>query len=56
MKSRQHFRAGFEAMAEHVVLADKSGVCSSDYAQFSLASLSRPIYLSDVDMRLVGTD
>jgi microcystin degradation protein MlrC len=49
IKSRQHFRAGFEPIARHVVLAAGPGVCSSDYAQFTFENLKRPIYPLDMD-------
>ena len=45
--SRQHFRAGFEPIAEEVMMLAGPGVCSSDYAQFPFARLSRPIYPID---------
>lgn len=44
IKSRQHFRASFEAMVKHIVLAAGPGVCSSDYGQFGFSNLTRPIY------------
>ena len=50
VKSRQHFRAGFEAIAKHIVLVDGPGVCSSDYSQFDFKRVQRPIYPLDVDM------
>ncbi len=50
VKSRQHFRAGFEAIAKHIVLVDGPGVCSSDYSQFDFKQVRRPIYPLDVDM------
>ncbi len=49
VKSRQHFRAGFEPLAQHIILAAGPGVCSSDYSQFGFKNLSRPIYPLDVD-------
>jgi microcystin degradation protein MlrC len=54
VKSRQHFRAGFEDLAAQIVLAAGPGVCSSDYAQFSFTRLKRPIYPIDADMTLDG--
>ena len=50
IKSRQHFRAGFEPIARHIVLAAGPGVCSSDYSQFEFHNLSRPIYPLDAQM------
>ena len=49
IKSRQHFRAAFEPIAKHVVLAAGPGVCSSDYSQFDFTRLKRPIYPLDMD-------
>lgn len=49
LKSRQHFRAGFEPFARHIVLVGGPGVCSSDYALFPFRHLSRPIYPLDAD-------
>ncbi|MFT7673179.1 MAG: microcystin degradation protein MlrC [Gammaproteobacteria bacterium] len=50
IKSRQHFRAGFESLASHIVLAAGPGVCSSDYSQFDFQSVVRPIYPLDEGM------
>ncbi|MEM7222096.1 MAG: M81 family metallopeptidase [Pseudomonadota bacterium] len=47
LKSRQHFRAGFEKIARHIVLAAGPGVCGSDYSQFPFRRLKRPIYPLD---------
>ncbi len=47
IKSRQHFRASFEPIARHIVLAAGPGVCSSDYSQFDFINLKRPIYPLD---------
>ena len=52
IKSRQHFRAGFEALARHIILAAGPGVCSSDYAQFEFEHVPRPIFPLDLDMTL----
>ena len=52
IKSRQHFRATFEKIAKHIVLAAGPGVCSSDYSQFSFENIRRPIYPLDPDMKL----
>ena len=50
VKSRQHFRASFEAIARHIILAAGPGVCSSDYGQFPFECVERPIYPLDPDM------
>ncbi len=52
IKSRQHFRATFENIAKHVVLAAGPGVCSSDYSQFNFCNLKRPVFPIDADMQL----
>lgn len=50
VKSRQHFRAGFEPLARHIVLVAGPGVCSSDYDLFPFENLRRPIYPLDADI------
>jgi microcystin degradation protein MlrC len=52
IKSRQHFRAGFESLASHIILAAGPGVCSSDYAQFEFSHLPQPIFPLDLGMTL----
>lgn len=52
LKSRQHFRAGFECMAKHILLVAGPGICSSDYSQFPFKKLTRPIFPLDKDMVL----
>ncbi len=47
IKSRQHFRAGFQDLAAHIVLVAGPGVCSSDYELFPFQKLRRPIYPLD---------
>ena len=49
IKSRQHFRATFESIGKHIVLAAGPGVCSSNYSQFNFINLNRPIYPLDSD-------
>ena len=56
IKSRQHFRATFEALASHIVLAAGPGVCSSDYGCFKFEHLKRPIYPLDMEMQLSEFD
>ncbi|MGE0799641.1 MAG: M81 family metallopeptidase [Lautropia sp.] len=50
IKSRQHFRAGFEPIAKHIVLVAAPGVCSSDYSMFPFQTIPRPIYPLDPEM------
>ena len=52
IKSRQHFRAGFEPIAEHIVLLSGPGVTSSDYGLFKFINVPRPLYPLDRDMTL----
>jgi microcystin degradation protein MlrC len=44
IKSRQHFRAGFEPIARHIVLCDGDGVTSSDLSLFDYRNRRRPLY------------
>ena len=44
IKSRQHFRAGFEPIARHIVLCDGDGVTSSDLRLFTYRKRRRPLY------------
>ncbi|VTU13218.1 hypothetical protein SRS16CHR_00458 [Variovorax sp. SRS16] len=55
IKSRQHFRAGFEQGAKHILMVAGPGVCSSDYALFPFRHLRRPIYPLDADAALAHT-
>ena len=54
VKSRQHFRAGFEPIARHIVLAAGPGVCSSDHESFPFTRLTRPIYPFDPETAWSG--
>lgn len=49
LKSRQHFRAGFEPLAKHIVMVSGPGTCTSDYSLFPWKNLRRPIYPLDPD-------
>lgn len=49
IKSRQHFRAGFEPIAKAIVMVAGPGVCSSDYDIFPFKNIPRPIYPLDLD-------
>jgi len=49
LKSRQHFRAGFEPLAKHIVMVSGPGTCTSDYSLFPWKKLRRPIYPIDPD-------
>ncbi|HXJ80507.1 MAG TPA: M81 family metallopeptidase [Candidatus Methylomirabilis sp.] len=44
IKSRQHFRAGFEPIARHIVLCDGDGVTSSDLRLFAYKNRKKPLY------------
>ena len=47
IKSRQHFRAGFEPIAKHIVECQGQGVTAADFALFPFKNLKRPIYPLD---------
>ena len=44
IKSRQHFRAGFEPIAQHIVMCDGDGCTSSDLRLFTFRNRRRPLY------------
>ncbi len=50
IKSRQHFRAGFEPIARDIVMLAGPGATSSDYSLFPWKKLRRPIYPLDPDI------
>jgi microcystin degradation protein MlrC len=52
IKSRQHFRAGFEPIARHIVMCDGDGCTASDLALFDYKNIRRPLYPFDPDMVL----
>lgn len=47
LKSRIHYRAGFQPIARHTILCDGMGVCSSDNDLFTFENLRRPIFPLD---------
>jgi microcystin degradation protein MlrC len=49
IKSRQHFRAGFEPILKHVVMVSGPGITTSDYSLFPWKQVRRPIYPLDPD-------
>ena len=49
MKTRQHFRAGFEPIIKHVVMVSGPGITTSDYSQYPWDRVRRPIYPLDPD-------
>ena len=52
IKSRQHFRAGFEPIARHIVMCDGDGCTASDLSLFDYRNVRRPLYPFDMDMVL----
>ena len=44
IKSRQHFRAGFEPIARHIVMCDGDGCTSSDLRIFTFRNRRKPLY------------
>ncbi len=49
IKSRQHFRAAFEPIIQHVVMVSGPGITTSDYSQYPWHRVRRPIYPLDLD-------
>jgi microcystin degradation protein MlrC len=47
IKSRQHFRAGFEPVIRHVVMVSGPGITSSDYSIYPWKRVRRPIFPLD---------
>lgn len=47
LKSRQHFRAAFEARAKAVLSVCGGGVCGEDHVNMPFSNLTRPIYPLD---------
>ena len=56
IKSRQHFRAGFEPIAKHIVMCDGDGCTASDLRLFKYTRIKRPLYPFDPDMRLLANE
>lgn len=52
LKSRQHFRAGFEPIAKHIVMCDGDGCTSSDLALFTYVNRRKPMYPFEPDLQL----
>jgi microcystin degradation protein MlrC len=52
IKSRQHFRAGFEPIARHIIMCDGEGCTASDLGLFEYRNIRRPLYPFDPDMVL----
>lgn len=52
IKSRQHFRAGFSAIAKEIILVAGPGVCSSDYSIFPFQHVARPVFPLDPEAPL----
>ena len=48
IKSRQHFRAGFEPIIGHVVMVAGPGITTSDYSLYPWDRVRRPIYPLDL--------
>jgi microcystin degradation protein MlrC len=47
LKSSAHFRAGFAAVAKHIVTADPPGITTANLANLPYRTLRRPIYPLD---------
>ena len=51
IKSRQHFRAGFEPIARHIVMCDGDGCTSSDLRLFTYRNRRKPLYPFETDVK-----
>ncbi|MBW2154239.1 MAG: M81 family metallopeptidase [Deltaproteobacteria bacterium] len=51
LKSRIHYRAGFQPIARHIIECNGVGVTSSDYNQFNFKKVRRPIFPLDPAMK-----
>ena len=49
IKSRQHFRAGFESIIAHVVMVSGPAITTSDYGLPPWKNVCRPVYPLDPD-------
>ncbi len=49
VKSRQHFRAGYEPIVSHILLARGRGACDENYDEKTFNHLTRPIFPLDKD-------
>ena len=49
IKSRQHFRAVFEPIAQEIIGVAGPGVCSEDYSEVEFKRIRRPMYPMDLD-------
>ena len=49
IKSRQHFRAVFEPIAQEIIGVAGPGVCSEDYSEVEFERIRRPMYPMDLD-------
>ncbi len=50
LKSSQHFRAGFEPLAAHILTADSPGLTTLNLASFPYRRVTRPVWPLDADM------
>ncbi|MBL8673691.1 MAG: M81 family metallopeptidase [Rhodospirillales bacterium] len=50
IKSRQHFRAGFEPIAKHIVMCDGDGCTASDLSLFTYRNRRKPMYPFEPDL------
>jgi microcystin degradation protein MlrC len=51
LKSSQHFRAGFEPLAAHILTADSPGLTTLDLTTFPYRRVERPVWPLDADTR-----
>jgi len=50
LKSSQHFRAGFEPLAAHILTADSPGLTTLDLTSFPYRRVNRPVWPLDLEM------
>jgi microcystin degradation protein MlrC len=52
LKSMQHFRAEFEAIAGQVIVCDSGALCTLDYARLPFEHVPRPIFPLDASIQI----
>jgi microcystin degradation protein MlrC len=54
LKSSQHFRAGFESIAAHILTADPPGLTTTDLSVLPYTRIRRPMWPLDPDAEFAG--
>ena len=50
LKSMQHFRAAFDAIAGETIVCDSGALCTLDYARLPFAAVARPLHPLDAEI------